>query len=135
MPKMGWVGFELLNSFELFSKFVRYIFLILHIKWLFWVFKENPYVAQNWVNGPFLGPKTKLFNISQHLFIKFIWINTWWQVLKIGQKWLVKENPYYAQNGVIGSSVGSGCPLLLRTCFRCTPASTLHISVTMNRIK
>ena len=63
--------------------------------------------------GSYLGPKSTF-----KTFVNY----TWWQALKSGYIWLfwiLKENSYYAQNGVNWSSIRIWGPLLLCTCLCC----------------
>lgn len=62
--------------------------------WLFQIFKENSYFAQNgvskWIN---FGPKIFIFEYSLKLFIRFFWTCNRWQALKSmvnAQFWIFK---------------------------------------------
>lgn len=56
-----------------------------------------------------MDPTSTHFNFSLNLFIGYFWNCNWWVALRRGFKWMfwiVKENSYYAYNGVNGTFFG-----------------------------
>ena len=74
-------------------------------KWLFWIFKENSYHAQNWVNGHFRS-QNQHKNFCSFCFSGFLPKERHWIVGKSVCFSALKEILIYAQNGAIGSFCG-----------------------------